>query len=86
MTHVYIDQDLCTGDALCSEISPAVFVMLDDGLAYVKDGDFIHDNPGGAAGLATFGDDLSDAVREAAEECPGECIFIEQSDGTYKAG
>ena len=86
MTHVYIDQDLCTGDALCAEICPEVFVMLDDGLAYVKDGDFIHDNPGGMSGLATFSDDLSDAVREASEECPGECIFIEQDDGSYKAG
>jgi ferredoxin len=24
-------------------------------------------------------DGLDDAVTEAAEECPGECIFIEQS-------
>ena len=34
---VWIDQDLCTGDGLCEEISPAVFTLLDDGLAYVKD-------------------------------------------------
>ncbi|MEX0768102.1 MAG: ferredoxin, partial [Microthrixaceae bacterium] len=36
---VWIDQDLCTGDGLCEEISPAVFALLDDGLAYVKEGD-----------------------------------------------
>ena len=36
---VWIDQDLCTGDGLCEEISPAVFTLLDDGLAYVKEGD-----------------------------------------------
>ena len=32
---VWIDQDLCTGDGLCEEIAPAVFTLLDDGLAYV---------------------------------------------------
>ena len=36
---VWIDQDLCTGDGLCEEIAPAVFTLLDDGLAYVKEGD-----------------------------------------------
>ena len=74
---VWIDQDLCTGDALCAEIAPAVFVMLDDGLAYVKDGDHVHDDPGGVHGLATVPDGMLDDVIESAEECPGECIFIE---------
>ena len=36
---VWIDQDLCTGDGLCEEIAPAVFTLLDDGLAYVKEGE-----------------------------------------------
>src|SRR5204862_6306951 len=35
---VWIDQDLCTGDGLCEEIAPAVFTLLDDGLAHVKEG------------------------------------------------
>lgn len=74
---VWIDQDLCTGDALCEEIAPDVFVMLDDGLAYVKDGDTIYSNPGGADGLATVPAGLEEEVIESAEECPGECIFIE---------
>jgi ferredoxin len=78
---VWIDQDLCTGDGLCEEIAPDVFVLLDDGLAYVREGDKIYaaseGNPQGAEGLAGFGDNLLDAVVEAAEECPGECIFIE---------
>ncbi|MDQ1480501.1 MAG: hypothetical protein QOI44_1362, partial [Actinomycetota bacterium] len=26
---------------------------------------------------ASFPDDMLDAVVESAEECPGECIFIE---------
>ena len=34
---VWIDQDLCTGDGLCEEIAPAVFTLLDKGLAYVKE-------------------------------------------------
>lgn len=75
---VWIDQDLCTGDGLCEEIAPAVFTLLDDGLAYVKEGDSVKDNPGGAAGLALVSPDLEDAVVEASEECPGECIFIER--------
>ncbi len=77
---VWIDQDLCTGDGLCEEIAPAVFHLQDDGLAYVKEGDKILDDPGGTEGLANVPDDLKEAVIEAAEECPGECIFIEDED------
>ncbi|MGH9070296.1 MAG: ferredoxin [Acidimicrobiales bacterium] len=74
---VWIDQDLCTGDGLCEEIAPAVFTLLDDGLAYVKDGNEVHNSPGGSAGMASVPPSLDEAVKEAAEECPGECIFIE---------
>lgn len=78
---VWIDQDLCTGDGLCEEIAPEVFALLDDGLAYVKEGDKIFatakGNPQGAEGVAMFADKHLDAVIESAEECPGECIFIE---------
>lgn len=78
---VWIDQDLCTGDGLCEEIAPDVFVLLDDGLAYVKEGDKIfaesEGNPEGAKGIANFSDDQMDLVVESAEECPGECIYIE---------
>ena len=34
---VWIDQDLCTGDGLCSEIAPDVFHMMPDGLAVEPD-------------------------------------------------
>jgi len=74
---VWIDQDLCTGDGLCEEIATAVFAMLDDGLAYVKEGDKIFSEPGGAEGLAELPEDQLEATIESAEECPGECIFIE---------
>ena len=75
---VWIDQDLCTGDGLCEEICPSVFTLLDDGLAYVKEGDLVKSSPGGAEGLAVVPAELEDAVTEASEECPGECIFIEK--------
>ena len=34
-------------------------------------------NPAGAEGLARFPDSSLESVIEAAEECPGECIFID---------
>lgn len=74
---VWIDQDLCTGDGLCEEIAPNVFVMLDDGLAYVKDASGVKNDPGGAEGLADIPESELEGVIESAEECPGECIFIE---------
>ncbi len=75
---VWIDQDLCTGDGLCEEIAPAVFTLLDDGLAYVKEDSEVKNEPGGSGGMAAVPEDLEDSVVEASEECPGECIFIEQ--------
>jgi ferredoxin len=49
---VWIDQDLCTGDGLCEEIAPDVFTLLDDGLAYVREGAKVYatakGNPQGA--------------------------------------
>ena len=75
---VWIDQDLCTGDGLCEDHAPDVFCLLEDGIAYVKEGDKIFNSPGGAEGLANIPDGMLDAVVESAEECPGECIFIEE--------
>ena len=67
---VWIDQDLCTGDGLCEEIAPDVFTLLDDGLAYVKEGDKVFSDPGGAEGLASFPDDMLDAVVEVRRGMP----------------
>jgi ferredoxin len=50
---------------------------LTTGLAYVKEGDQVKNSPGGAEGLALVPSGMEDAVTEASEECPGECIFIE---------
>ena len=74
---VWIDQDLCTGDGLCEEISPEVFTLLDDGLAYVKDASKVYSDPGGSDGMAEIPEKELEGVIESAEECPGECIFIE---------
>ena len=87
---VWIDQDLCTGDGLCVEICPSLFDMHDDGLAYVKEADWKSlygpDNSRSdksdpvlqmAVGTATVPDELAEVAIEAAEDCPGECIFLE---------
>ena len=78
---VWIDQDLCTGDGLCEEIAPDVFVLLEDGLAYVRESQKIfaevEGNLQGASGTAVVPTGQDDLAVEAAEECPGECIFIE---------
>ena len=81
---VWIDQDLCTGDGLCAEICPDIFEMHSDGLAYVKEADWVSAlGPDQepllrmATGTAAVPDGMVADVVESAEECPGECIFID---------
>jgi len=88
---VWIDEDLCTGDGICAEICPDVFVMNDNGIAFVReltkhfpDADLSMEeqkggNHLGPRGVARVAGDLILAAIEAAEECPGECIFLEAS-------
>ena len=77
---VWIDQDLCTGDGLCVDHCPDVFVQLEDGIAYVAErGDILND-PGGSGSLASVSPRHVVSVLEAAEVCPGECIFIDIDD------
>jgi ferredoxin len=77
---VWIDQDLCTGDGLCVDHCPDVFVQLEDGIAYVAEVGIPLNDPGGAGSLATIpGNDLQSVI-QAADVCPGECIFIELDD------
>ena len=77
-TRVWIDQDLCTGDGLCTDHCPEVFVLLEDGISYVIDPVLgVQNDPGGAEGLADVADRLVNAVIAAADDCPGECIFLE---------
>ena len=74
---MWIDQDLCTGDGLCTDHAPAVFTLLEDGIAYVREGDRVLNDPGSAGSLASVPEHLERDVVLAAEDCPGECIFIE---------
>jgi len=83
---VWIDQDLCTGDGICTEICPPLFDMHDDGLAYVKEADwkdlYVGSDDGTPTyamsdGLAMVPEELASDAIEAADECPGECIFLE---------
>jgi len=74
---VWIDQDLCTGDGLCTDHSPAVFTLLEDGIAYVKQDGVVLNDPGGPSSLAGVSKALEHSVVQAADDCPGECIFIE---------
>jgi ferredoxin len=74
---VWIDQDLCTGDGLCVDHCPEVFVLLEDGISYVHYNDWTGNDPGQYEGLLTLPDRHESAVIAAAEDCPGECIFIE---------
>ncbi len=57
-----VDADECTGCELCTQTCPEVFEMEDD-LAIVK----VNPVPG----------DAEETCRQAAEECPVECIAIE---------
>jgi ferredoxin len=70
---VWIEQDYCTGDALCEDLCPAVFEMGDDGLAHVK-GESAGLEDGSPAVLAPRG--LEEIVREAEAQCAGECIHV----------
>ena len=82
---VWIDQDLCTGDGLCEEIAPAVFTLLDDGLAYVKEHGFPANDPGGAGSLVWVPVRRQANVVAAALDCPGECIFVEVDESDESA-
>ena len=72
---VWIDQKSCVGNGICAELCPEVFVLADNDLAYIRDGDRLL--PEGEAGVLSVPDPLVEAVIEAAEECPAACIYVE---------
>lgn len=53
-----VDQDICTGCTLCTDIAPNTFQMTDEGVSEVVD---------------PQGDD-EDTIQEAIDTCPVECI------------
>jgi ferredoxin len=54
-----------------------VFVLLEDGISYVVDEGRVCHDPGGPEETAAVPERLVPAVIAAAEDCPGECIFLE---------
>ncbi len=71
-------QEDCTGCGACPEVAPRHFFMGDDGLAYVKeDGAPDEIRQEGLSGKVAVSSELEAAVVEAAEDCPGECIYVE---------
>ena len=74
---VWIDQDLCTGDGLCVDHCPDVFVLLEDGISYVTERGVVLNDPGSSGSLASVPVRHVQNVIDAAEDCPGECIYIE---------
>ncbi len=83
---VWIDQDLCTGDGLCVDHCPDAFVQLEDGIAYVAERGVALNDPGSSGSLAVVEQRDQLAVVQAAEVCPGECIFIELDDEELVGG
>jgi ferredoxin len=77
MLHVWIDQDLCTGDGLCTDHCPELFVLLEDGISYVRAEGVAQNDPGGVESMAPVPAEHVAAAVAAAEDCPGECIFLE---------
>ncbi|ADT84306.1 ferredoxin [Thermococcus barophilus] len=61
---VWVDRDVCIGDAICASLCPDVFEMDDEGKSFAK--------------VEIVGEDLIDCVNEAAEACPVSCIHVEQ--------
>jgi ferredoxin len=82
---VYIEQLDCTGSGQCEMIAPELFVVLDDGLATVKDADGMP-VPDGAVGVGVFVPPALEAkVRDAADICPGACIYCVDATGAAKS-
>jgi ferredoxin len=72
---VWIDQDCCTGAGLCVDRCPDLFVVLEDGIGYVHDGESVLTDPTKPR-LAVPARHERDAI-DAAEHCPGECIYLD---------
>lgn len=82
---VSIEQDDCTSCGLCPEIAKRHFFMGEDNLAYVKEDS--EEDPAepeflGFAGKVAVAADIEHLVIEAAESCPGECIYVETAEAS----
>lgn len=59
-----VDQDLCAACGLCIELCPEVFEEAESGTARAK--------------VDTVPPDAEDSCKDAADQCPVECIAIEE--------
>jgi ferredoxin len=72
---VWVDQDECSGVGVCVQDCPQVFTLGSDGLAYITVGGRVY----GSNEVAVVDDSLIEAVLDAAEDCPEQCIYLEAS-------
>ena len=72
---VWIDQDCCTGAGLCVDHCPDLFIVLEDGIGYVRIDDVVISDP--AHPSVAVPHRLEHAAVDAAERCPGEFIYLE---------
>lgn len=72
---VFIDQDCCTGDGLCEQIEDNIFHGGSDGFWYIQDADG-NKLSEGVSGARYLPEAALETAVEAAEDCPGECIYI----------
>jgi ferredoxin len=72
---VWIDQDCCTGAGLCVDHCPELFVVLEDGIGYVHLGGVVLGE--GMDSSVVVPKRYEGAAVDAAERCPGECVYLE---------
>ena len=63
---VWIDRELCVGDAVCVSFCPEVFQLDDEGKAVVL--------------KEIIDESLYDCVKEAVDACTAACIYMERID------
>jgi ferredoxin len=81
---VWIDQDCCTGAGLCVDHCPELFIVLEDGIGYVRhDGSLITGDDGPSVMIPRRHER---AVLDAVERCPGECIYVEADESRAASG
>jgi ferredoxin len=81
---VRVDQEACTGDGLCVQLAPTVFEFDIDGLAYVKGENGELRTEAGSTVIIPL--TIVNSVVDAADDCPGNCIYVQHPDGTPEAG
>ena len=76
---VFVEQVACTGGGLCENAVPEIFLLDDNGLATVREGDRVLPLGGEDEGGVEVPEELVSAVRDAAAVCPGACIICRES-------